>query len=150
MRKLLVFSLSILVTLANAQQSDETQIKNTINTFFTGMRSADSMLLKNTLAPAALLQTIVVDNQGKTAVKNADINKFILTIGTPHKEIYDERIEFGSIKTDGMLASVWTPYKFYVGEKFSYCGVNSFQLVKLHGEWKIQYIIDTRKKNGCE
>jgi hypothetical protein len=28
--------------------------------------------------------------------------------------------------------------------------VNSFQLIKLDGKWKISYIIDTRKKEGCE
>ena len=43
-----------------------------------------------------------------------------------------------------------TPYKFYVGEKFSHCGVNSFQLVKIRGEWKIQYIIDTRRRQNCD
>jgi hypothetical protein len=64
--------------------------------------------------------------------------------------VYDERISFDLVKIDGELASVWTPYKFYAGEKFSHCGVDSYQLVKLNGEWKIQYLIDTRRKQGCE
>jgi hypothetical protein len=50
---------------------------------------------------------------------------------------------------DGNLASVWTDYKFYIGEKFSHCGVNSFQLFKGDDGWKIIYIIDTRRKDNC-
>jgi hypothetical protein len=77
------------------------------------------------------------------------MDAFITAVTKPHKEIYDERITFDVVKTDGVLATAWTPYKFYVGEKFSHCGVNSFQLVKLDGNWKIQFIIDTRRKQPC-
>jgi len=56
---------------------------------------------------------------------------------------------FAKILIDSQLASVWTDYKFYIGDKFSHCGVNSFQLVKLNDGWKIVYIIDTRRKEGC-
>ena len=54
------------------------------------------------------------------------------------------------VKIDGALASVWTPYKFYFNGKFSHCGVNSFQLVRMNNTWKVQYIIDTRRRVGCE
>ena len=65
------------------------------------------------------------------------------------KNSLEERITFSSIHIDGNLASVWTPYQFYFQGKFSHCGVNSFQMVKENGEWKIQYIIDTRRKDNC-
>jgi hypothetical protein len=44
------------------------------------------------------------------------------------------------------LPAFGRPYQFYIGDKFSHCGVNSFQLVKLQGQWKIQYLIDTQEK----
>ncbi len=59
-------------------------------------------------------------------------------------------VHFEVIRIDADLAVVWTPYKFFVGKKFSHCGVNSFQLIKLNGNWKIQYLIDTRRKEGCD
>jgi hypothetical protein len=64
--------------------------------------------------------------------------------------VADERITFETIKIDGPLAVAWTPYKFYYEGKFSHCGVNSFQLVRLNGAWKIQYLIDTRRRTGCQ
>ena len=47
------------------------------------------------------------------------------------------------------MANVWTAYSFYFDGKFSHCGVNSFQLLKEAGEWKIFYLVDTRRKEGC-
>ncbi|MFT2543406.1 hypothetical protein ACMWP9_36050, partial [Escherichia coli] len=65
------------------------------------------------------------------------------------KNMADERIVFDVVKIDADLAIVWTPYQFYRNGTFSHCGVNSFQLVRLNGRWKIQYLIDTRRKTGC-
>jgi hypothetical protein len=62
----------------------------------------------------------------------------------------DERIVFESIKIDGNMASVWAPFKLYLKGKFYSCGVNSIQLAKLNGVWKVQYILDTRRVKGCE
>jgi len=74
----------------------------------------------------------------------------LVAIAKPHTEAYDERITFDLVKIDGELAMVWAPYKFYLGEKFSHCGVDAFQLVKINNNWKIQYLIDTRRRQGCD
>jgi hypothetical protein len=82
-------------------------------------------------------------------VRNQPISGFATSISKLTKGAADERIVFETIKIDGPLAAVWTPYQFYLNGQFSHCGVNSFQLVRLNGQWKIQYIIDTRRKQGC-
>jgi len=58
----------------------------------------------------------------------------------------DERVTIGELLIDNQLASVWTPYQFYYKEQYSHQGANSFQLVKGVDGWKIQYLIDTRRK----
>lgn len=130
-------------------QGEEAGVKRTVNQFFEGMRTADSNLIKTSLAPTAVFQTILQKQDGSTAVETEEIQKFIATVTKPHPQVYDERITFDLIKIDAQLATVWAPYKFYVGETFSHCGVDAFQLVKLNGTWKIQYIIDTRRKDAC-
>lgn len=40
-------------------------------------------------------------------------------------------------------------FEFYIGDKFSHCGVNSFQLVKKDGDWKIFFIVDTSRQSNC-
>lgn len=148
-KQALVLILTI-CSLNAAAQTDTDKVKATVNQLFEGMRKGDTTLLKNAFAPNALLQTIANPKSGGTVVRTDEVAAFVKSVGQPHAEVYDERISFGQVLIDGDLASVWTPYKFYVGEKFSHCGVNSFQLVRLNGQWKIQYIIDTRRKDNCE
>ena len=131
-------------------QNDEMAIKKIINNMFDGMRKTDTAMIRNSFSKEPILQTIVRNKEGKTVVLTEPLDSFIVFVSRPHSEVYDERIVFDVIKVDSDLAIAWTPYKFYIGEKFSHCGADSFQLVKLNGEWKIQYLIDTRRKEKCE
>lgn len=131
-------------------QNEETAIKQTINALFEGMKKSDTALIRSAFSSQPVLQTIVKNREGKTLVVTEPLDSFLVAVGRPHTEIYDEQISFEAVKIDADLAMVWTPYKFYIGDKFSHCGVNSFQMVKLNGQWKIQYLIDTRRRQGCE
>lgn len=132
-----------------AQNLDEDAVKKTISNLFLGMKTGDSTLAASAFATNSILQTIV-SKDGKNTVRTEPVSEFIKFIGTPHNQKYNERIVFTKILVDGPLASVWTDYKFYVDEKFSHCGVNSFQLVKGEKGWQIVYIIDTRRKDQCK
>ncbi|MDB5196006.1 MAG: hypothetical protein JWP88_376 [Flaviaesturariibacter sp.] len=130
-------------------QTDESAVKQTITALFEGMRKSDSILMKSVFAPGAILQSI--DNRGgKVKIVTDAVSDFITSVSKPHPQVYDERITFEMIKIDGELATVWTPYQFYIGDTFSHCGVDSYQLVKMDGVWKIQYLIDTRRKEACK
>ncbi|WP_333853959.1 nuclear transport factor 2 family protein [Epilithonimonas sp.] len=137
--------LSILPIFGFSQTSEEDWVKATVNQLFNGMKTSDSVLIRKSFSKNAVLQTITKTGQ----VKNENINDFVLSISKAEKQSLDERIKFSNILIDGNLASVWTPYDFYYKSQFSHCGVNSFQLVKSNSEWKIQYIIDTRRKDNC-
>lgn len=127
----------------------EKDIKKTINRFFEGMEKGDTTLLKSTCMPDMVLQTYMADKEGKMQVYTEDFAEFVTMVGNPGPDQYDERIKFEAIHAEQSLASAWTPYSFYINGKRSHCGTNSFQLVKTGEGWKIQYIIDTRRKQGC-
>ncbi len=131
------------------EEKPEEAVKAVINNFFTGLEKGDTVLLKSTCSAAPILQTFVADKEGKMQVHTEDFDEFVRFIGTPTKDKYKEEIEFEAIHAEQSLASVWTPYKFYLNGKLSHCGTNSFQLVKTAEGWKIQYIIDTRRR-GCK
>ena len=147
--KLLFTALAICFTMHLSAQTAADSVKATINTLFTAMRNADPVSLKSVFADGAVLQTVSRDREGNTVVRTDGIDDFASSIGGLKKDSADERIEFESIKIDGSLAMAWTPYQFYFNGKFSHCGVNSFQLVRFRDGWKIQYIIDTRRRTGC-
>jgi hypothetical protein len=145
---LIVFALSMSASLAQTN-NEEANVKAAINLLFDGMRNGDTTMIRKAFASKNTMETIAKGRDGKFVVRSESINDFIKSIGVPHPEKYDERIVFTKILIDANLASVWTDYKFYVGDKFSHCGVNSFQLFKSEDGWKIIYIIDTRRKDNC-
>jgi hypothetical protein len=153
MKQLSILLLIAIVSISkvNAQTSlaEETAVKASITNLFDAMRISDTAMVRKALANKSIMQTIATNKDGKASVKSESVDGFIKSIAAPHTEKYDERIVFTKVLVDGNLASVWTDYKFYIGDTFSHCGVNSFQLFKGEDGWKIIYIIDTRRKNNC-
>ena len=141
--------LSSCIAASAIAQQDGDAVKKTIQILFDGMRNADSNAVLSVFAPNAIMQTIAVNKDGKTIVGQNQVANFASYIGKQSKGAADEQIVFDNIKVDGDLAVVWTPYRFVYNGKFSHCGVNSFTLVKMNGDWKINYLIDTRRKENC-
>ena len=150
MKPILILLTLVSYSIFTMAQSSEDSVKAAVNKLFEGMKNADAALVINAFADSAILQTIARNKEGKLIIRNEQVNGFAEFVGKQQKGAADERILFETIKIDGPLAIVWTPYKFYYEGKFSHCGVNSFQLVRINNEWKIQYLIDTRRKQGCE
>lgn len=146
----LILFLSLWVTPLTIQIDNEDEVRAVIESLFEGMKSKDETLVRNAFHSEATMQTVVTGEDGTTLGSNS-VGDFINRIATtPANTILDERIQSYDIRIDGDLASVWTPYKFYLNDGFSHCGVNSFQLIKTSEGWKITYIIDTRRKTGCD
>ena len=129
-------------------QSAEDSVKTTINKLFAAMKNGDSKALVECFSDSAILQTVAEKN-GNVSIQTEPVKDFADFIGTQKEGDADERITFDMLRVDGALAIAWTPYKFYYKGNFSHCGVDSYQLVRINGEWKIQYIIDTRRKANC-
>ena len=146
-----VLLLVMMVFAAGLQaQTAEDSVKAVIQQLFTSMRNADSAGVVNCFSEKNILQTIVRDKEGNMSIKTDLVANFGKSIGGLPKNAADERITFESVKVDGALASVWTPYKFYFNGNFSHCGVNSFQLFRTKDGWRIYFLIDTRRKEPCE
>ncbi|MEJ5106789.1 nuclear transport factor 2 family protein [Chryseobacterium sp. MYb328] len=125
------------------QQNQE--VEKPIHNLFLAMKNADPELMKTVFAENAILQTVTKEG----TVKTDSIQDFVTSVSRFAKGDLEEKIVVEAIHMDGNLASVFTPYSFYLKGVFSHCGANSFQLVKQNNEWKIQYIIDTRRKDKC-
>lgn len=149
MRLFLIMLTSICLSKLSYAQTSEDSVKNTINNLFEGMKNAQADQVKNSFTDSAILQTIIRNKKGEVIVKNESVSDFSTSIASIDKGAADERIVFEVIRIDADLASVWTPYTFFYNGRFSHCGVNSFQLVRVNSKWKIQYLIDTRRKQNC-
>ena len=125
-----------------AQNTSEKEIIKPIENLFQAMKSADSLGVKNAFSNSAIMQTFGKNQE----IRTDKVEYFAKQVGASQAGDLDERFTISKILVDGNMASVWVPYQFYYKGNFSHCGVNSFQLAKINNEWKIQYIIDTRRK----
>ncbi len=131
-------------------QTTTDSVQKAVELLFTAMHKSDTFLLRQSFTPAPILQTITKNKDGQIIVADETLDAFATSISSYLPGSLDERITIGAIHIDGPLATVWTPYQFYFNGNFIHCGVNSFQLVRLNGIWKIQYIIDTRRSSNCD
>lgn len=143
MRKVLFAFVLLGTQLVMAQEAD---IKKSIHIFFDGLQTGDTLKVRSVCSKAMVLHTIAESAKGaKFTVET--LKEFYSSIASIPKDLkIEERLLSYKIQVDGSMAHVWTPYEFYVNGKVTHSGVNSFQLFKDNGVWKIVYIIDTRSK----
>ncbi len=135
--------------LAAQDASDRDAILAVSRRLFDGMRAGDSAMVRSTFHPKLFLASAFV-RQGTPAVEVDDGPEgFIKAVGTPHAELWDERVANPLVRQDGNFASVWMDYTFYLGGKKSHCGVDAFFMARDGTEWKIVALMDTRRREGC-
>ncbi len=150
MRLISLLLFSFLITVTSAQETEELKVENAIKTFFQGFHRQDSTAIRAAANGAIRMQTIGKNKQGEDSVRTVLFDDFVRSIvQIPDSVHFEERILSYKIQVDGSMAHAWTPYEFWFNEKFSHCGVNSFQLFKEGDTWKILSIMDTRRKEGC-
>jgi hypothetical protein len=140
----ILFIVMFVFTSTLHSQNDE--VKQVIVTFFKGFHAKDSTIIKSVCAENMILQSISESSKG-AQLKNQSSKDFYHSIATiPPTILFEEKLLDYSIQVDGAMAHVWTPYEFYINGKISHKGVNAFTLFKENEQWRIVYIIDTRRK----
>lgn len=132
-------------------QTDEELVRNTLDTFFEGLHKGDSALIKTAIHSKIHMQTAYKNKEGESLLKFISKENFLNAISSKKAdEVWLEKLSSYTIKIDGILASIWTPYQFFVNDKLSHCGVNFFQLFNNKGKWEIIYVVDTRRSQNCD
>lgn len=150
MKVLIVLVLIFSWGIANAQDNEKEEVKKAVQMFFDGFHKQDSTLIRSTTGSGIIMQTIGRDKEGTSVVKTSDFNDFLKSIvSIPDSIKFQEKLLSYQIKVDGSMANAWTPYELWINDSLSHCGVNSFQLHKEEGTWKIIYLIDTRRREHC-
>ena len=137
---ILILALSASAASQSAANNDDGQEAIAVaRQLFAAMRSKDAAAIHALFTAEGQLVAIEKprDGQGisKTRVFTADAfaklitdakgSEFIETMAQPEVRLFDD------------LALVFGRYTFYVGDKFSHCGTNSFHLVRTVDGWKI-------------
>lgn len=129
---------------SNAQKQE---IQKTIEYFFEGFHQKDTIKIKSVCADNIILQSISESLTKGNKLSDETVKEFYKSIASiPSSMKFQEKILSYTIQIDGTMAHVWAPYEFYLNDKLSHTGVNTFTLFKEKDSWKIIYLIDTRRK----
>ena len=148
---LVLSSIAILFSTSVAHtQTDSTAVHQVITDLFDAMRESDGEKLGALFAENAKMNSVYTNNKGEYIVREEEPAAFVEAVGTPHEGVWDEKLLSVEIRIDGNLAQVWTPYEFYLDDKFQHCGVNAFHLIRTKEGWKILQLSDTRRRSSCK
>ncbi len=147
--KNLIFLLALLYSLSIQAKGPNEDVMKVVESLFEGMRKGDSTMVRNVFSEQARLMTVIVKD-GQPLLRTGSVDGFVKAVGTPHDKSWNEPIWDFEVKIDGKLAQVWTKYAFYLGDDFSHCGVDAFQLFNGEDGWKIFQLTDTRQFENCE
>lgn len=79
----------------------------------------------------------------------ANNEKFIADRKPDGHEYIERWTEEPTVLIRGPIAVVWGEYEFWIDGVFSHCGVDSIDLVKVGGDWRIANFMWTVEKEDC-
>lgn len=126
--------------------ADAGQVRDVVRQLFDAMREGDGPGVQAVFLGDARLQSVVVE-AGEPVLKTATVGDFVAAVGQPHKQAWDEQVSHIDVHIDGALATAWMNYEFYLGNQFSHCGVDAFQLIHTRDGWKVFQLVDTHRKD---
>lgn len=144
MKKIVLFTLLLLGVVGNAQKKE---VQEVIDNFFVAFHQRDTIKLKLVCSDQLILQSISESATKGNKLSDESVKEFYKSIAAISSNAkFKEKILSSVIQIDGSMAHVWAPYEFYFNDKLSHSGVNTFTLFKQKDNWKIIYLIDTRRK----
>ena len=142
-----IYFVLFFICLALNSNAQKQEVQTSIEVFFEGFHDKDSVKIKTVCSDKVILQSISENNFKGNKLSNESAKEFYKSVmSIPSNMKFQEKILSYNIQIDGALAHVWAPYEFYINDKMSHSGVNTFTLFKEKDSWKIIYLIDTRRK----
>lgn len=142
MNKLKTIAITGLFLAAHAvaqNADDKTAAIAVVNQLFDGMKAKSVEQMKTAFSADGQLVAIDKPRDGKGISKTRILSgdAFAKMISEAKGGDFVEKMPSPEARIAGDMAIVTGRYTFYVGEKFSHCGTNTFNLVRTEAGWKI-------------
>lgn len=140
MKKIIVtFFIVVICPVLAFTQDDRDAAISVVNQLFDGMKAKSAEQIKGVFAPDVHFLAIDKPRDGKGISKTRVMTgeAFAKMISESKSADYNEKMLSPEARISGDLAVVSGRYTFYVGDKFSHCGTDNFNLVRTEAGWKI-------------
>jgi hypothetical protein len=118
------------------------EVVGTLQRLFDALESGDEALLRS-VTDASVVMHFSETLDGATTFGSATLDGLATRITSSEVPLI-ERMWNQTVAVNGPLATIWTPYDFYVGETFSHCGVDAANMLHTEEGWKIVALSWTR------
>lgn len=132
---------------APARHPESDAVVAVANRLFAAMEARDTSAVRALFLPSARIVSVARQN-GTPVVRDRGVGDFLPGIVTAPEPLI-ERMWSPEVRIVGDLATLWAPYDFHLGSRFSHCGVDAFQLVRRDGAWRIAALSYTVQREGC-
>jgi ketosteroid isomerase-like protein len=154
--KTVFLSVCLLLAVAVFSQTPKSEEKNdpakeaiaVVNKLFDAMRAKDAEAMRSCFSAEGQLAA-TQRREGKPSVRVFNGEAFAKVI-VETKGGLKERMYKPEAIVSGDLVLVRGRYGFYVDERFSHCGTNSFHLMRMADGWKIVNAASTIELESCE
>ena len=123
--------------------ADRAAILTTVQSLFDALGERDTELLTAILHPDILMRSVERSAEGERSASTSTLEGMVARLEADGPRM-TERMWDPEVRISGDLATVWTPYDFYVGEDLSHCGADAFILMREGGDWQITSLSWTR------
>ena len=130
---------SLAATAQNANNEDRKAASEVPDKLFAAMKAKSFDDIRATFTPEGQLVAIDKPRDGKGISKTRvfTAESFAKAISEAKGADYIEKMPSKDVRMTGDLAIVSGRYTFFLGEKLSHCGTNTFNLVRTEAGWKI-------------
>lgn len=140
MKRLISAAVTLIALSAAAFAQDDRQAAiDVVNRLFAGMKAKSAEQIRSVFASDVHFLAIDKPRDGKGISKSRTSTgeAFVKMISESKSADYIEKMISPEARIEGDLATVSGRYTFYVGDKFSHCGMDVFNLVRTDTGWKI-------------
>ena len=114
--------------------AERADILAVLQAVFDGL-AGDPGLITNAMDANIVMQSTDA-RSGTTVFGSSTLERLLQRVETA-EEVMIERMWDAEVRVAGSLATIWTPYDFYIGSQFSHCGVDVATLMRREGGWRI-------------
>jgi hypothetical protein len=130
---------------AQPAAAEREAVLKVVQAFFDTMAAKDIDGARKVLQPQGRFHAMRM-RDGKPDVRAFSNEEYFADLKAS-KQAMRERMWTPEVRIHGLIATVWTPYDFWIDGKFSHCGIDAFDLIRTEEGWKIAggtYTIETK------
>jgi hypothetical protein len=130
-----------------ATSVDEQAVLDTVQRFFDAMADRDVDSTSEVVFSEGRFFSIR-EEDGVKVIRSFTNQEYMEGLADREPNVV-ERMWDPEVRIHGGVATVWTPYDFYLDGEFHHCGIDAFDLVNDGTGWKITGGVYTVETSGC-